>query len=436
MSVRRTAAVIALTSGAIAIALLVVIAVHAMPRGLFVVGLLAVASVGAWYAIVGPLTLRVLGGAAAVIGLGGSLWLMLDGRIVDEIALILAAAVCSVCTRAAFWARADLRRVAPPEHPVLFFNPLSGGGKAERFRLAEEAERRGFDVVELRPGDDLEVLVRRAVADGADALAMAGGDGSQAVVASVASELDLPYACIPAGTRNHFACDLGVDRDDVAGALDAFVDGGERRVDLAEVNGRVFVNNASMGLYAKIVQSAEYRDAKVQTAAEVLPDLIGPDAAPLDLQFTLPSGERATSANLILVSNNPYQLAHLRGAALRPRLDRGELGVVTLQVSGAADAHKLAALEVAGQVSRFRGWNEWTPTEFEVASDGPVEVGVDGEALIMHPPLRFVIRPGALTIRQPRAVWERPELAPAVHLASSSTLTALWRTALGRSAAG
>ena len=115
---------------------------------------------------------------------------------------------------------------------------------------------------------------------------------------------------------------------------------------------------------------------------------------------------------------------------------RRELGVVSLQVNGAADAQKLAALEVAGQVSRFKGWNEWTPTAFEVGSDGPVEVGVDGEALIMDPPLRFVIRPGALTIRQPRAVWERPELAPAVHLASTSTLTALWRTALGRPAAG
>ena len=84
---------------------------------------------------------------------------------------------------------------------------------------------------------------------------MAGGDGSQAIVAAIAAELDLPYACIPAGTRNHFALDLGVDRDDVVGALDAFVDGGrERRVDLAEVNGRVFVNNVSLGVYAEAVQ--------------------------------------------------------------------------------------------------------------------------------------------------------------------------------------
>ena len=87
--------------------------------------------------------------------------------------------------------------------------------------------------------------VRAAVARGADGLAMAGGDGSQAIVAAIAAELGLPYACIPAGTRNHFVLDLGIDRDDVVGALDAFVDGGERRVDLGDVNGRVFVNNVS-----------------------------------------------------------------------------------------------------------------------------------------------------------------------------------------------
>ena len=156
---------------------------------------------------------------------------------------------------------------------------------------------------------------------GADVIGMAGGDGSQALVASVASRHGIPMVVIPAGTRNHFALDLGIDREDVVGALDAYDDGIERRIDLAEVNGRVFVNNSSMGLYAKIVQSQDYRDAKVRTAAETLPDLIGPNAVPLDLRFTLPSGEQVTSANLVLVSNNSYQLSHLRGASTRPSLD-------------------------------------------------------------------------------------------------------------------
>ena len=160
---------------------------------------------------------------------------------------------------------------------MLFFNPRSGGGKAERFKLADEARARGIEPIELGPPWDLEALVRGAVERGADALAMAGGDGSQAIVAAIAAERGLPYACIPAGTRNHFALDLGVDRDDVVGALDAFVDGGERIVDLAEVNGRVFVNNVSLGLYAEAVQREEYRDAKLRTLLDTVPDVLGPE---------------------------------------------------------------------------------------------------------------------------------------------------------------
>ncbi len=112
---------------------------------------------------------------------------------------------------------------------------------------------------------------------------MAGGDGSQAVVAAVAAAHDLPFVCVPAGTRNHFALDLGVDRDDVVGALDAYGDARQARIDLAEVNGRVFVNNVSLGVYARIVASDEYRDAKLRTAAKMLPTLLGPDAPPSGL---------------------------------------------------------------------------------------------------------------------------------------------------------
>ena len=103
---------------------------------------------------------------------------------------------------------------------------------------------------------------------------MAGGDGSQAVVAAIAAREGIPYACIPAGTRNHFALDLGVDRDDVVGALDAFIDGGERVVDLAEVNGRVFVNNVSLGLYGDAVQRPGYRDAKLRTMLDTLYEVL------------------------------------------------------------------------------------------------------------------------------------------------------------------
>src|SRR5256885_1524772 len=192
-----------------------------------------------------------------------------------------ASALSTGAARRAFATQAELPAAARPERAVLFYNPKSGGGKAERFHVADEARARGVEPIELARGDDLRVLVLRAIEGGADALAMAGGDGSQAIVAAAAAEYGLPYACIPAGTRNHFALDLGVDRDDVVGALEAFVDGRERVVDLAEVNGRVFVNNVSLGLYAEAVQQDGYRDAKIRTILATIPNVLGPNGEPL-----------------------------------------------------------------------------------------------------------------------------------------------------------
>ena len=169
-------------------------------------------------------------------------------------------------------------------------NLKSGGGKAERFDLAARARRRGIEPIVLEPGDDLLELAESAVARGAQVIGMAGGDGSQALVATVAARHDVAHVCIPAGTRNHFALDLGLDRDDVVGALDAFTDGVERRIDLARVNDHVFVNNASLGVYAKVVQSDVYRDAKLETWTRMLPDLLGRDAKPIDLEFTAANG--------------------------------------------------------------------------------------------------------------------------------------------------
>jgi len=121
------------------------------------------------------------------------------------------------------------RPVDPPRRPVLFVNPRSGGGKAARADLAERARERGVEAVILDPGQDLAALARGAAAGGADALGVAGGDGSLAVVAAVAAAHGIAFACIPAGTRNHFALDLGVDRHDLTGALDAFTEGVERQ---------------------------------------------------------------------------------------------------------------------------------------------------------------------------------------------------------------
>jgi diacylglycerol kinase family enzyme len=386
---RRLWSAAALVLALAAIGLAIAVAVANFPNGLSVLacGILAVCA--AWFGLRRRGWARTVGCAVAILLLCGAAALMVvEGRALEDVLVLAGIAGALAAARQAFRVHADLPRAGRPGHPVLFYNPLSGGGKAARFHLVDEARQRGIEPIELRRGDDLETLVRDAVKRGADALSMAGGDGSQAVVAMVASELDLPYACIPAGTRNHFALDLGVDRDDVVGALDAFVDGGERRVDLAEVNGRVFVNNVSLGLYAEAVQRPGYREAKLHTLLDTVPDVLGPDADPPALRWRSAEGEQ--SAVAILVSNNPYRLGRALGSGTRPRLDGGELGVAVLAPTVARNG---------GGESRRLAPQQWTTPAFEIDCPGTVAAGIDGEATHLDPPLRFRMMRGALRVR-------------------------------------
>jgi diacylglycerol kinase family enzyme len=365
------------------------VALSRIPKGFSVVACVVLAVAAAAYGLVRRGGARIVGLAVAVLLLVGAITLVfVEHDPTDDVLLAVGVVATLAAARQAFQVHVEWPRAQRPAHPVLFYNPLSGGGKAERFALAEEARSRGIEAIELKRSDDLEQLVRVAVRRGADALAMAGGDGSQAIVAMVAAELDLPYSCIPSGTRNHFALDLGVDRNDVVGALDAFVNGGERRVDLAEVNGRVFVNNVSLGLYAEAVQRPGYRAAKLRTLLDALPDALGPGAPPPSLFWDGPAGEE--SAVAILVSNNPYRLGRAIGSGTRPRLDRGLLGIAALAPTRAARD---------GAVRRTLRMHQHTASAFEMHAAQSVPAGVDGEAVQLDPPLRFRIRSGALRVR-------------------------------------
>jgi diacylglycerol kinase family enzyme len=324
--------------------------------------------------------------------------------------------------------------VGPAAHPVLFMNPKSGGGKVERFGLVEEARRRGIEPIMLEQGNDLTSLAEDAVSRGADVIGMAGGDGSQALVAAVAMRHDVAHVCVPAGTRNHLAMDLGLDRDDVVGALDAFGKAVERRIDLATASGRVFVNNATMGLYARIVQSPEYRDQKARTALDMLPEMLGPNAMPFDLRFTGPEGTELPSAHLILVSNDRYELRRPEGFGSRSSIEDGELGIVAATFRDSNDVARFVRLYAAGKGRRFDGWHEWTDTKFEVRSSGPVEIGIDGEAMVLDPPISFRSMPRAVRVRLPR---DAPGYSPAISTPrpSLNTIGALLRTARGRKVA-
>jgi diacylglycerol kinase family enzyme len=297
------------------------------------------------------------------------------------------------------------REVQPPKRAFLIMNPRSGGGKVAKFGLKEKAEALGAKVALLDgPGVvDVAKLARQAVADGADLLGVAGGDGTQALVAGIAAEHDLPFLVISAGTRNHFAMDLGLDRDNPAACLDALTeDGVEQRIDLGIIGDRTFVNNASFGAYAEIVESPAYRDDKTGTTLQMLPEILSGHRG---AKLSATAGHvTITGPQALLVSNNPYEGGDIAGLSRRARLDAGTLGVVAVTVN--------SALQAATLLRGARGQGLATLTAGEVVVDAEVPeipVGIDGETVSMPTPVRCTIRPKVLRVRVPK---DRPGVPP------------------------
>jgi diacylglycerol kinase family enzyme len=429
----RLAAIAALGLLVLAAVSFLVVAINVVD-GLIVLGCLFLGTYCAWLSLTRGGALLLLTIPGVLLALTVLVLTAYEHRI--ELAVWIACVLLfGVAARAAV--RADRAgdgtpvTVPPARRGVLVINPRSGDGKAARVGLAAEAARRGLATVELQPGANLRELVEKAIADGADAVGMAGGDGSQAVVAAVASARGVAHVCVPSGTRNHFALDLGLDRDDPVGALDAFTAGVERRVDLAAVNGRVFVNNASLGLYASVVQSATYREAKLRTWQRLLPGLLSGRTPTAELRFDLPDAGPQTGATLLMVSNNAYDLRRPRVAVSRPRLDAGMLGILSARLQNAEEVARFVTLSTIGQEWRMADVRQWSAATFEVGSTGPVALGIDGEAVRMAPPLRFESRPGALRVRLPATASGLSPSAAAVCM-SGRDLRRLVTIAAGR----
>jgi diacylglycerol kinase family enzyme len=307
------------------------------------------------------------------------------------------------------------RRTPPPDHAFILMNPWSGDGKVERFDLEELARSKGAEVVLLEKDMDVASVLREAAERGADLLGAAGGDGTQALVAEVAAEHDLPMIVIPAGTRNHFALDLGLDRDDPRRALEALdADAVEIRVDLGRIAERPFVNNVSLGAYAEIIGSPQYREAKVATVISALPEVAGPEARS-GLEVRTPDGEVITDPNVIEVANNPYERS-LRNAGRRARLDTGTLGIDVVRVSGQAERRQRNA-----KTRAVRGWTASSVTVS--ATDDEIAAGVDGEHMTFPSPVEISSRPGALRVRVPA---RRSAPLTRVPRGSVDTIRRLW----------
>lgn len=233
----------------------------------------------------------------------------------------------------------------------LVINPRSGTGD-ETPSLVAAARERGIETHVLRAGEH-----PASVVGAADVVGVAGGDGTLGAVAAVALERGVPFVCVPFGTRNHFARDLGLGG--FVEALAAFTDGVPRQVDVGRAGERVFLNNVSIGAYATLVH---------RSAFEVLRSIHRPyhvaiDGAPL-------------AARVVLFANNAYRLD-----GSRERLDEGALHLYV--------AHGLL----------HRSWDERVGSSFTI--EGCREVAIDGEAVHVETPLRIGIEPGALTVLVP-----------------------------------
>jgi diacylglycerol kinase family enzyme len=345
--------------------------------------------------------------ALIAFGLAGLLWVAIASAGAWFLAALAARAALAPDPAAWVMPAAPVR--TPAARPFLIMNPRSGGGKVDRFDLRHKAERLGAEVFLMDGPADIDVaaVARRAVGKGADLLGVAGGDGTQALVADVAAEHEIPFVVITAGTRNHFALDLGLDRDDPAACLGALTDGEDIRVDLGTVGTTTFVNNASFGAYAEVVQSPAYRGDKLRATLDQLPELItGQRGAMLCVRTGAGDGEaegrRPTleRPQAVLVANNPYGTGDIAGLGRRARLDTGMLEVVGVHVGSAGQAVRLL------RGSRSGGLGARLVAEVTVDADAPeIPVGIDGEAVVMTTPVRCSIRPAALTVRVPR---ERP----------------------------
>jgi diacylglycerol kinase family enzyme len=260
---------------------------------------------------------------------------------------------------------------------LLLVNPRSGDGRPSADDLRAEAERRGIQVRLLGDGDEPAEIAREA---DADVLGMAGGDGSLAPVAEAALERGLPFVVVPSGTRNHFARDLGLDCDDPLSALDAFTQGRERQVDVGRVNGSLFLNNVSLGLYAQLVHRRESHRRRGEALARLRAlVLLARDRSTLGLKV---DGD-PVETHVALVANNDYQL-ELFSLGERERLDEGRLH-----------------LDIAHGVLPST-WEDRVAERFVIDSErGRLQAARDGEPTELETPLEFTIEPRALRVLVP-----------------------------------
>jgi diacylglycerol kinase family enzyme len=295
----------------------------------------------------------------------------------------------------------------------LILNPAAGGAAAFLGRLIGAARERGIRARVLEPGEDAGLAALAAADDGAEALAVGGGDGSVAAVAAVAVERELPLVVVPTGTLNHFARDLGMDLARPLRALDAFHAGRERRVDVGRINGRPFINNVSLGVYAEMLGDPGYRRDKLGVAQTKLQAGLSDPELRRALRITPPDEAPLEGVVAVVVSNNPYEFARWDRLGRRYRLDTGTLQVSVLDASALYEIERLLAGTLLGAIEFRPALRHWTSERLETGVPGErVRAGVDGEPITFEAPLRFSVDPGALRVLVPEGTPASRQVPP------------------------
>jgi diacylglycerol kinase family enzyme len=289
---------------------------------------------------------------------------------------------------------------------IVLTNPSAGAKADHAGELRAALERAGVDQVEVRevPGEQIAAAAKEAAAGGADAVVAAGGDGTVSACAAALAGTGVALGILPTGTLNHFAKDLGLPLalDEAAAVVAA---GNRTAVDVASVNGRVFVNNSSIGIYPRIVG---HRDRQRQRLGRgkwiaMLLACVSVFRRYPTVRVRIGIGEQTVlnETPFVFVGNNRYELT-LQNLGKRPALDRGELCLYFANRTGRFGFFLLALRAVLGRLEQARDFQ--TVMRREVWIETPkreLPVALDGEVVRLPPPLHYEVRPQALTVLAP-----------------------------------
>jgi diacylglycerol kinase family enzyme len=290
-----------------------------------------------------------------------------------------------------------------------------GAGKGHDDSAAEELRGKlraaGLDaeLVLAKDGEEMIASARRALDKGAELVAAGGGDGTINAVASVMVGSGVRFGVLPLGTLNHFAKDLGIPLD-LDEAVRNLAQGVPREVDVGEVNGRIFLNNSSLGLYPDIVRDREKQQRRLgrgKWPAALWATLAALRRYPfLSMRLTVKDETLARRTPFVFIGNNRYTM---EGLAIGERdcMDDGLLSLYVAQHPTRLGLLRFAIDALRGKLGSERDFDVLEADGFEIDTHRhSLHVATDGEVTLMNPPLRYRVRPGALTVLVPAATIE------------------------------